>query len=769
MHLYFKNYSIISVMYSLLLLSVLSCGSVLYNENIIATTTREDMMNALRNADTIAIVYSGEDKHIEPIIQLLQQQAASSDRNIFLLITPAANADLKSLSAYPLYLIGTTQHLTTLKNLQHSIPFQIVLHGFEFDHKVYTDNNDLLKISLYPNPQNNKMPATIITGNDDEVLAEYIRNGLKDNYGYFFWDSWGYQIYRNNKRIVLGYFSDNKTTPWKIDKKLHWEFDYTGKEIGSNAYCKFIDHNSIITSTQLDSITTYIERNMQAIENFAGKKITTTFNYHLYPSTEIKGLMLNNTDQSNVDFNTRDVHAVYEKEFNENYSGSEMLLATRDLFGKAQVQCLETGVATMFNSKWCEHGYKFWTMKLYRSGNMPALNQILSNESFNTQSPYLMDCTAALFIEFVVENEGKENFISNFNSYSSDALLQLEKSWKKFLEKQSENFPSTQETIGYNSTEKIKGFNFAHEGYQIFNGYLGSSADQSLVELQSLGTNAISIIPYGFLQEMNTPAPFRYARGAGSENDESVIKCAYVANQLGMSAMLKPQLWTWKGWTGDLEMSNEEDWQQFFTYYYDWIIHYAFIAELYHFDFFCIGVEFKTATLSHEQEWRDLFTQVRALYSGKITYAANWGDEFENVTFWDQLDYISVNSYYPLSDKKEVSDAELKLNFELILDKLEVVQKKYNKPLLITEIGFKSIDYPWIEPHADNDEQNYNEVSQRRCYEAMFEALQDEYWVSGLYIWQWPSYMDFVKEYPKGFTPCDKEAEAVIKKYYSKP
>lgn len=84
MHLYFKNYSIISVMYSLLLLSVLSCGSVLYNENIIATTTREDMMNALRNADTIAIVYSGEDKHIEPIIQLLQQQAASSDRNIFL-------------------------------------------------------------------------------------------------------------------------------------------------------------------------------------------------------------------------------------------------------------------------------------------------------------------------------------------------------------------------------------------------------------------------------------------------------------------------------------------------------------------------------------------------------------------------------------------------------------------------------------------------------------------------------------------------------------
>lgn len=769
MHIAFKNYSIKSIMYSLLFILVLSCGSALYNENIIATATREDMINALRNADTIAIIYSSDDKQIEPIIQLLQQQAANSDRNRFLLIDQAANADLKSLSAYPLYLIGTTQHLTSLKNFQNSIPFQIVLHGFEFDHKVYTDNSDLLKISLYPNPKNNNMPVTIITANDDAVLADYIRTGLKDNFEYFFWDSWGYQIYRNNKRIVLGYFSDNKTTAWKFDKKLHWEFDYTGKETGANAYCKFIDHHSNITSTQLDSITSYIERNMHAIENFAGKKITTPFNYHLYPSTEIKGLMLNNTDQSNVDFNSRDVHAVYEKEFHENYKGSEMLLAARDLFGKPQLQCVETGIATMFNSKWCEHGYKFWAMKLYRSGNLPSLNQLLYNENFNDLSPYLMECTAALFVEFLVDNEGKENFIAHYTTYSSDDLMQLENSWKQFLKKESEQYSSTREIIGYNSTEKIKGFNFAHEGYQIFNGYIGTSADESLQKLKSLGTNAISIIPYGFLQEMHTPAPFHYARGAGSENDESVIKCAYVAKQLGMSIMLKPQLWTWKGWTGDLTMSNEEDWQQFFKYYYDWIIHYAFIAELYHFDFFCIGVEFQAATLSHEKEWRDLFTQVSALYSGKITYAANWGEEFENLTFWDQLDYISVNSYYPLSNKKEVSDEELKQNFELILDKLEAVQKKYNKPLLITEIGFKSIDYPWIEPHADNDDQNYNEESQRRCYEVMFEGLQDEDWVSGIYIWQWPSYMNFVKEYPKGFTPCEKEAEVVVKKYYSKP
>lgn len=744
-----------------------SCGSTLYNETGNVTTTRSDMRTALRHADTIAIVYSGSDKQVQSVLLLLQQQIAGDGDNTALLISEEAGTEINRLSDYPLYLIGTTQHLEILKDFANAAPYHIVPDGFEFNGIVYGDKTDLLKIALYPNPKNNSMPLTAIMANSDSVLSDYLRDALNREYGYFFWDNWGYQVYRNHNRIVVGNFSEDTPNAWQIDKKVHWEFDYTGKTVGANAYCQFIAHNTEISKVQLDSVSSYIATCLREIEDFTGRKISAPFTYHIYPSTEVKGLMLNNTDQSNASQKLHSVYAVWGNEFQENYKGDEMLLAVRNMLGKAQLQCIESGLATMFNRKWCTHGYKYWAIKLFRSGNMPTLDQLLDDTDFKEGSPYLMECTAALFAEFLIHTAGRAQFIARYGTFSREELITYEQAWNAFVDAASETYPSMQEPEWRSPTTYLNGFNFAHEGYQIFNGYLGSTSDASLQQLQSLGANAVSIIPYGFLQEMDKPAPFHFARGPGSENDESIIKCAYTAKKYGMQPMLKPQLWTWKGWTGDLKMHSEAEWQQFFTYYYNWIIHYAFLAELYHIDLFCIGVEFREATLTHENEWIDIFTKVRGLYSGKITYAANWGDEIENVGFWKSLDYISVNFYYPLSDKQDASDAELQQQFEIYLDSLEAVHNKYNKPVLITEIGYKSIDFPWLEPHADNDEQNYNESSQRRCYEVMFRALQDEDWIAGIYIWQWPSYMDYISDNPKGFTPCGKEAEAVVRKWFA--
>jgi homoserine trans-succinylase len=33
----------------------------------------------------------------------------------------------------------------------------------------------------------------------------------------------------------------------------------------------------------------------------------------------------------------------------------------------------------------------------------------------------------------------------------------------------------------------------------------------------------------------------------------------------------------------------------------------------------------------------------------KLTYAANW-DDFDKVPFWNELDYIGIDAYFPLSD-----------------------------------------------------------------------------------------------------------------------
>ena len=50
----------------------------------------------------------------------------------------------------------------------------------------------------------------------------------------------------------------------------------------------------------------------------------------------------------------------------------------------------------------------------------------------------------------------------------------------------------------------------------------------------------------------------------------------------------------------------------------------------------------------HEASWRALIQEVRQRYDGPLTYGANF-DQFDRVGFWDDLDALSVNAYFPLS------------------------------------------------------------------------------------------------------------------------
>ena len=52
-------------------------------------------------------------------------------------------------------------------------------------------------------------------------------------------------------------------------------------------------------------------------------------------------------------------------------------------------------------------------------------------------------------------------------------------------------------------------------------------------------------------------------------------------------------------------------------------------------------------------------------YSGKLTYAANWGaiDQnvggYQNVPWWNQLDYIGIDAYFPIASQNNTTLAGL--------------------------------------------------------------------------------------------------------------
>jgi len=51
-----------------------------------------------------------------------------------------------------------------------------------------------------------------------------------------------------------------------------------------------------------------------------------------------------------------------------------------------------------------------------------------------------------------------------------------------------------------------------------------------------------------------------------------------------------------------------------------------------------------------DRAWRELIERTRELYAGELTFAANF-DQYEQVGFWDALDLIGINAYFPLREE----------------------------------------------------------------------------------------------------------------------
>lgn len=106
-----------------------------------------------------------------------------------------------------------------------------------------------------------------------------------------------------------------------------------------------------------------------------------------------------------------------------------------------------------------------------------------------------------------------------------------------------------------------------------------------------------------------------------------------------------------------------------------------------------------------DQRWRELLAAVRRVYQGPLTYAANF-DQYDRVGFWDGLDLIGVNAYFPL--RKELRPAGL-ATFEegwtKVLDDLQRFRQSAglrDRPVLFTEIGYTYRRHCTVEPWGQN-------------------------------------------------------------------
>ena len=172
-----------------------------------------------------------------------------------------------------------------------------------------------------------------------------------------------------------------------------------------------------------------------------------------------------------------------------------------------------------------------------------------------------------------------------------------------------------------------------------------------------------------------------------------------------MTPNLKPHIDLQDGtWRGNITFDQESDWTIWFNEYRIFVSHYAEIAERSNVPLLVIGTELKGTT--HRAEWRDVITDVRSIFHGQVVYAANH-DHYMNVPFWNLLDYIGIDGYFPLTDDYNPTPEMLSLAFKHIAQDLSAFSEMMNLKIIFTELGYQSFDgtntTPWSAPTMTPD------------------------------------------------------------------
>ncbi|SHJ39908.1 hypothetical protein SAMN04488007_0208 [Maribacter aquivivus] len=737
-------------------------------KTIDSVATRRDLRRSFFDKREILVVYGAKDSALQQqyknmLHELSIKEVSKSWRSVKVSYQNVAEVSEQSLSNNIVFLVGAIDENPLIKKYMGDTPFQVSHSEIKIGSKEVPNNNSILGVCFYPNPTDPKIPFSFLTGTDAEEVFSLFAEKVAERGQSFYRQNLEYEVYENKERLVMGDFNTN----WGIEGSTFFNFATGTRVLLDTDEFKFIDHQKAIELVDVASWQAKVKASKATIVDFVGGNNTPKITYNFYTCTEEKGLMTGNTDHSTFDTVTNSVHTIVNKIYANNNIGRDNALLLHNLIGKSDKDIITLGLPIYFTETWQMKGYQYWSARLVESENTFTVTELLDNSFMEMESSLIRDCMAGAFTNFLISTWGKDTYLKRYKnaSLSEREIKSLEVKWQNYLRGLPKQHPKKK-------TEKkklpyLKGFNFAHEGYSIYNGYGSQKATESLLKQKNMGSNAMAIVPYTGINDINTPTPLHFSNNAGSENDDAVVHAVAMASDMGMYTLLKPQIYVGGSWPGGIDMPTDAHWDKFHDYYYRWIRHYAFLAEIHEMDALCIGVEFTKATLSQPDAWREMIKKTRALYSGQLTYAANWGAEFEKIEFWDDLDFIGLNSYYPLSKKDNPTNEELRLQFDTVKTKIKKVYDRFKKPIVFTEIGFRSVDTPWKNPHAEADD-TINEEAQRRSYEIIFEGIQDEPWCQGILWWKFPSFIEYRGEQNSAFTPNNKLAEETVRDWFTK-
>ncbi|HEY6879096.1 MAG TPA: hypothetical protein VI299_13815 [Polyangiales bacterium] len=297
-------------------------------------------------------------------------------------------------------------------------------------------------------------------------------------------------------------------------------------------------------------------------------------------------------------------------------------------------------------------------------------------------------------------------------------------------------------------------------------GYGTPYSEVLLDELKRLGVNWISVTPFGRVWSLRSTEIVPDFETSYAENRAHIARMIEQAHARGLKVLVIPHLWVESGgWRGELDPGSTEGWQRYQASYRGFVMGWAELAASAGADAFSIGVECKSWSSRFLPFWKGLIASVRGVFSGPLTYSANW-DEADQVAFWPELDLIGINAFYPLATRAGARYGDYLEGAARARDGVAKLAQALEIPVLFVEVGYTTrrdaAVEPWLWPD-DMSDVAYDEDEQARALSALLELFVPEPWFAGLFIWRYYASLDDIsQEDAWGFSPHGKQAERVL-------
>lgn len=278
---------------------------------------------------------------------------------------------------------------------------------------------------------------------------------------------------------------------------------------------------------------------------------------------------------------------------------------------------------------------------------------------------------------------------------------------------------------------------------------------QTAAQWISLTVNLSQVSPYvaQVSRAQNTPMP------------EAVAAGIRAARAMGYHVLVQPLI-TVQGqhaWAGYIQFATAQQAQMWFDGYWQTFEPYVAASAQAGAEELSLGTEYELIQRQWTSQWNQLIARAHAVFPGMLTYDMNWTALSYPISSWMRsslLTSIGVSVYIPLTNvpgrlEPKTIPALWRAKIGKVLDTLSV---QLNKPVLISEIGYRNSPDALYQPWAMQTLPGTDPEEQAAAYDAALQNVIVDSHITGIFFWAW--------SFPP-FQPNGQPAAQVLYNWYT--